>query len=107
MNPSLALFIYSCGVAGLFYLGRDKAARPSKALWLPIIWIALVASRSLSEWFGLTANRANVQLQGSPLDAAIFAVLETAAVAVLIRRSRRVRILLLANSSAGLKLSAT
>jgi exopolysaccharide production protein ExoQ len=97
MNPSLALFIYSCGVAGLFYLGRDKAARPSKALWLPIIWIALVASRSLSEWFGLTANRANVQLQGSPLDAAIFAVLETAAVAVLIRRSRRVRILLLAN----------
>jgi exopolysaccharide production protein ExoQ len=97
MNPSLATFIYWCGIAGLFYLDRDKAARPSKALWLPIIWIAIVSSRSVSEWFGLTPTGSNVQLQGSPLDAAVFGVLEAVAIGVLIRRSRRTRTLLLAN----------
>ena len=97
MNPSLALLIYSCGIAGLFYLDRDKAARPSKALWLPILWIALVGSRSVSQWFGVTPAGGNVQLEGSPLDAVVFAILEAVAIGVLVRRSRRASTLLLAN----------
>ena len=35
----LAFLICSAGVAGLFYLDRDKSVRNSRALWLPVIWL--------------------------------------------------------------------
>jgi exopolysaccharide production protein ExoQ len=97
MNPSIATLICVCGIAGLFYLGRDNSLRTSKALWLPVIWMWIVGSRAVSAWLGLTPTGANVQLEGSPVDAAVFGVLSVAAVAVLIRRNRRTRILLAAN----------
>ena len=97
MNPSLATLICACGIAGLFYLDRDKTIRPSKALWLPVVWIWIVGSRAVSAWFGLTPTGANAQLEGSPIDAAIFGILSAAAIGVLIRRNRRTRALLAAN----------
>jgi len=97
MNPSLATFICACGIAGLFYLDRDKTIRPSKALWLPVMWIWIVGSRAVSSWLGLTPTGANAQLEGSPIDAAVFGILSAAAIGVLIRRNRRTRTLLAAN----------
>jgi exopolysaccharide production protein ExoQ len=94
MTPSIATVIFACGIAGLFYL--DREARASKALWLPIVWFWLIASRSLSAWIGLKAS-ANVQLEGSPLDAAVFGILLVAAVVVLARRGQLTRRLLAAN----------
>jgi exopolysaccharide production protein ExoQ len=96
MNPTLASIIYACGIAGLFYLDRDGAIRTSKALWLPVIWVWIVGSRPVSGWLGISPD-ANVQLEGSPLDAAIFGVLLLAAIFVLIRRSKQTRALLFAN----------
>jgi exopolysaccharide production protein ExoQ len=96
MNPTLASLICACGIAGLFYLDRDGSIRTSEALWLPVIWIWIVGSRPVSAWLGITPN-ANVQLEGSPLDAAIFGVLLFAAIVVLVRRSKRTRALLLTN----------
>jgi exopolysaccharide production protein ExoQ len=90
MNPSLASLIYACGIIGLFYLDRDKTVRTSKALWLPVIYFWIAGSRAVSVWFGITpAAGANIQLDGSPLDAAVFGVLLVAAVAVLVRRGKR------------------
>jgi exopolysaccharide production protein ExoQ len=97
MNPSLALLICGCGIAGLFYLGRDSAARTSKALWLPVIWIWIVGSRPASAWLGVSPTGGNVQLDGSPFDAATFGVLLATAIGVLISRNRRTRTLLAAN----------
>jgi O-antigen ligase len=98
MNPLLAAFIYYCGIAGLFYLDRDKAARTSKALWIPVIYFWIVGSRSVSEWLGFApTGETGVQLQGSPLDAAIFGILLVAAIGVLIGRQGRTRTLLAAN----------
>ena len=97
MNPSLASLIYACGVAGLFYLGRDAKARTSKALWLPVVWLWIVGSRGVSIWLGVGPTSGNVQLDGSPLDAAVFGLLLAAAVGVLIRRGKRPRTLLTAN----------
>jgi hypothetical protein len=52
----------------------------------------------VSEWLGFApSGDAGVQLQGSPLDAAIFGILSAAAVGVLISRQGRTRILLAAN----------
>jgi exopolysaccharide production protein ExoQ len=97
MSPSLATLICACGIAGLFYLGRDNTARTSKALWLPVIWIWIAGSRAVSVWLGVNPTGGNVQLDGSPLDAAIFGAILTAAIIVLIRRSSRTRTLLAAN----------
>ncbi len=96
MNPTLASLIYAGGIAGLFYLNRDRSLRTSKALWLPVMWIWLAGSRGVSEWFGIS-TQGDVQLQGSPIDAAIFGILAAAAIGVLIRRSSRTRSLLAAN----------
>lgn len=90
MNPSLASLIYACGIIGLFCLDRDKTVRTSKALWLPVIYLWIVGSRPVSVWLGITpAAGTNIQLDGSPLDAAIFGVLLIAAIAVIVRRGQR------------------
>lgn len=96
MNPTLASLIYACGIAGLFYLDRDPSISTSKSLWLPVIWIWIIGSRPISGWVGISPD-ANVQLEGSPLDAAIFGVLLLAAIIVLIRRNKRTRALLFSN----------
>jgi exopolysaccharide production protein ExoQ len=98
MNPSVATLICACGIAGLFYLNRDRSVRTSKALWLPIIWVGIIGSRAVSGWLGITpSSGTNVQLDGSPVDAAISGVLLAAAIAVLIYRKKRVLILVRAN----------
>ncbi len=97
MNPLVATCLCACGVAGLFYLDRDKSVRTSKALWLPIIWMAIVGSRSVSEWLGMGPTGANAQFDGSPLDAALYGILVAAAIGVLVFRSNRTKFLLLPN----------
>ena len=90
MNASLATLIYACGIAGLFYLDRDSSVRTSKALWLPVIYLWVDASRPISLWLGTPPPPgANVQLDGSPVDRAFYLVLLIAALVVLIQRGSR------------------
>lgn len=98
MSPSLATLVYVCGIAGLFYLDRDKSIRTSKALWLPVIYLWVLGSRPVSFWLGVSPpGGTDIQLEGSPVDAAFFAVLLIAAICVLAFRGRRVLALLHAN----------
>lgn len=97
MNTSLASLLCYCGIAGLFYLDREKTNFTSKALWIPSIWIALVGSRSISTWFNLGPSGPNAQLEGSPIDALVYGLLSAAAIAILIRRSSRTRAILVTN----------
>jgi exopolysaccharide production protein ExoQ len=98
MNPSLASLVYASGIAGLFYLDRDKSIRTSKVLWLPVLYLWILGSRPISVWLDVApAGGANVQLEGSPVDAAFFGILLIAAVCVLVRRGRRTLTLLNAN----------
>jgi len=98
MNPSLASLVYACGIAGLFYLDRDKSIRTSKALWLPVLYLGVLGSRPVSVWLGITPpSGANIQLDGSPVDAAFFAILLIAGICVLVHRGHRTRTFLAAN----------
>jgi exopolysaccharide production protein ExoQ len=96
MNPNLASLICALGIAGLFYLDRESSVRPSKALWLPVIWIWIIGSRPVSAWFGVDPG-GNVQLEGSPFDAIVFGILLLAAIAVLFVRGKAARTLLTSN----------
>ena len=97
MGAQLALLICSVGVAGLFFLNRDKSVRTSKALWLPVIWLWIAGSRSVSVWFGTSTGSANAlgaTLDGSPMDAAIYESLIVAGIIVMFLRRDRATALL-------------
>ncbi len=98
MNPSaIASIVCACGVALLFYLDRDPSVRTSKALWLPVAYLSILP-RAVSNWLGITSpNATNVQLDGSPLDAAVYGLLLAAAIIVLCWRGNRTRTFLTAN----------
>jgi len=98
MNPSLASLVYACGIAGLFYLDRDKSVRTSKALWLPVLYLWILGSRPVSAWLGIApADGTNIQLDGSPVDRAFFLLLLIVAICVLVQRGRRTLAFLNAN----------
>jgi hypothetical protein len=97
MGAPLAFLICSVGVAGLFYLNRDKSVRNSMALWLPVFWLWIVGSRPVSSWFGSGGGSARglaSTLDGSPVDAAVFGALVAAGIVVLLNRKRRTSALL-------------
>lgn len=90
MGIQLAILICSVGIAVLFYLNRDKSARNSKALWLPVIWLWIAGSRPVSAWFGVSsANTLSATLEGSPMDAAIYGALLAIGVIVLLHRRKK------------------
>jgi len=94
MGAPLAFLICGVGIAGLFFLDRDKSVRNSKALWLPVIWLWIVGSRPVSAWFGMGGGSANslaATLDGNPMDAAIFGALVAIGLIVLLRRMKTTR----------------
>jgi hypothetical protein len=98
MNPTLASLVYASGIAGLFYLDRDSSIRTSKALWLPVAYLWIIGSRPLSVWLGsATYVAGDSAIEGSPIDAAFFAVLLVAALCVLVHPARRTASFLNAN----------
>ena len=98
MNPSIASLFYICGIAGLFYLDRDNSARTSKALWLPILYLGVLGSKPVSVWLGITPpGAASTLVDGSPVDAAFFAILLIASLCVVVYRGRQTATFLAAN----------
>jgi hypothetical protein len=102
MPPQLASLVCIIFIGGLFWLDRDRKARTSGALWLPVLWLTIIASRTASSWmaifgFGNVAssmNSAQAYLEGSPFDASFYAVLTALGVIVLLQRHQKaVRIL--------------
>jgi exopolysaccharide production protein ExoQ len=89
MGGQLAILMCCLGVGVLFYINWDRSVRTSKALWLPVIWMWLIGSRSVSQWFGMSSQGVQGTLDGNPLDAAVFAVLMVIGVFVLLGRSKK------------------
>ncbi|MGA2271947.1 MAG: O-antigen ligase family protein [Bryobacteraceae bacterium] len=99
MPPQIATVLFAVGIAGLFWLDRDRSARPSKALWLPIIWVSEAGSRSLAVWLDMGAPKEipGQIPEGSPLDQLFAGALMLLGAIVLIRRRRLVKVLLKAS----------
>ncbi len=93
MTQLLGTLVCIAAIAWLFVLDRDAGVRPSKALWIPTIWLLINASRGVSTWMhpnpGVTL--AQQYTEGSPLDATIYGILIAAGLLVLNLRSRQVR----------------
>ncbi len=93
MPPSTAAVVCGIGIVALMLLERDRKSQVSWALWVPLVWLSLGASRSVSQWLGGVASvdAVELELEGNPLDAKIFAVLLAAGLLVLLARRRRAR----------------
>lgn len=63
MPPQIAAFVFVAGILGLFWLDRDDSIRPSKAVWLPIIWLSIASSRSVAAWLGMGPEK---EIAGQP-----------------------------------------
>jgi exopolysaccharide production protein ExoQ len=85
--PWIAALICSTGVAGLFWLDREKTCRTSPGLWLAVTWLILSCSRSVSEWLNYQAANGS-PMEGSPLDRAVYSSLIVVGVVILFRRRR-------------------
>ena len=99
MPPQIATIVYAAGILGLFLLDRDRNARTSKALWIPVAWLLINGSRPLSQWLqvGPTMDTPQQFLDGSPLDALFFTTLIAAGLVVLVGRRRQIGTVLRAN----------
>ena len=88
MPPLLVLAICTAFVLFLLRLEKQAAPETSLALWIPTIWMLIIASRPLVQWFnyvgpgGVTLDNDS----GSPVDRTVLIILAAAAIAVLSRR---------------------
>jgi len=100
----IALILFSLAIWGLFALSRDRTRRTGGALWLPVIWLALAASRSVTQWMevfglagGISFTAEGQYVEGSPFDRAVYLALTVCGLVVLLARRRRLGNTLLAN----------
>src|SRR5213594_1540941 len=99
MPQEIATIIFALGILGLFLLDWYKKSRVSPALWIAVAWLSISASRTVSQWVGGVEFMASpdVLVEGSPLDALIFAGLLAAGLVVLLTRGERAGTFLQAN----------
>jgi exopolysaccharide production protein ExoQ len=88
MPPTLLLFLTLGFIAYLFR--RDFRERPNVtgALWLPTLWMFIMASRPPIKWLNIAgvSVSANSLQEGNPIDATVFLLLTLAGIFVLYRR---------------------
>jgi exopolysaccharide production protein ExoQ len=98
MARLIATLICALGIWGLFRLDRQAKVRSSIALWIPMMWLFIAASRNVSAWLQYSPGDASDQyLEGSPLDRAALTAILALGVIVLFTRGRRVFVLLQSN----------
>src|SRR5436309_15661567 len=93
MPAGLAAVVCAAGILGLFLLDRYRTSRTSPALWVPAAWLAIAASRDISQWFNtvLVTDSPDHLLEGSPVDLVFYAGLLVAGLVVLDSRAEPAR----------------
>lgn len=89
MDPFVALCVWLILLLALLCLDPAKDSGISFALWIPVIWMVIVASRLPSIWLNYTAGYTEAQAleDGNLLDRTISIVLILLAVGILTSRS--------------------
>lgn len=79
------IILLACLGVIVWAVRRDRLRRPglSAAIWIPTLWVGVLASRPVSAWLGLSGGDT---LEGSPIDRLFFFGLIFASLIVLARR---------------------
>jgi O-antigen ligase len=99
MPSSIAAVLYGTVILLLFWLDRERKSQTSFALWIPVIWFAIAASRPVSAWLGLSAviDSPDQVMDGSPVDRLAYLMLLALALPVLAMRWERAATILKSN----------
>jgi O-antigen ligase len=92
MPPKVATAIFVVGILGLILLERKREERVSPALWIPLIWIFIGASRAVAQWLGLAPivdDPEQQMLEGSPVDRNVALALLLLGLGVVLARARK------------------
>ena len=88
MPPSLAFLLWLVLLLGLLYFDPAKTLRAPLALWVPLIWMFIVATRLPSQWLSGQVGLASKGLEeGNSLDRNIYCMFILLAICILISRS--------------------
>jgi len=105
MPPSIATVFFFALIAAMFALDRDRRAHTSPALWIPVSWLLIIASRPLSSWMAVIGlgqaaelDRPDQLIEGSPTDRVGFLIL--IALATVVVALRRTSVMKLVRSNA-------
>jgi exopolysaccharide production protein ExoQ len=88
MPPNLALALWFVGMIALFRFDKTKHPRTSAALWLPVVALFIIGSRSPTQWLsgGVSISAQSFE-EGSPVDRVISLCLILVAMAIVMSRS--------------------
>src|SRR5467141_1316868 len=87
MPPYVALALCFCFVVALFVLDRRWRRAISIGGWLPLIWALILGSRPITTWYSSSGlNSLESLYEGSPADRAVYLILITAGLFVLLAR---------------------
>ena len=99
MSPAIATFVFAVGILALLISDRDGHVHVSPALWISVAWFSIACSRPVTLW--VQANEwldsANSAMDGSPLDALVFACLLITGTVVVVSRRQKIAALLSGN----------
>lgn len=95
----IATLITFAFIVLLLRLSRERNARMSWAMLIPIVWFAIICSRPVSNWIQPDQGTDYMQRfsEGSPLDASVYSVLLALGLLVLNRRMLRLKALFQSN----------
>ncbi len=88
MSSHLATILCLVFICYLFWMDKKESIGQSHALWIPVVWMFLAGSRTLSQWFalGTVIDPLEAYSEGSPLDRDIYLVLIIVGIIVLLLR---------------------
>ncbi len=91
MSPLLALLIWFVLLVVLLFLDPAREGKVSVALWIPVVWMFIVATRLPSQWLagGIGLAAAGGLEDGNPIDRDVYCFLILLAIGVLISRRFR------------------
>jgi exopolysaccharide production protein ExoQ len=106
MMSLIASVVFACGIWALFVLDRDRSIKTSLALWLPVAWMLIGASRNVSEWLAVSGptvssdsgTAGSSYLDGNPVDRNVMTLMLLLAVIVLVGRWKKVSVILRSNA---------
>ena len=88
MPSQVALLLWMILLLALLRFDPAKAPGTSTALWVPLIWLFITATRLPSQWLGgSTGSAAQAFEDGNPLDRAVFTTLILLAIVILVLRA--------------------